>query len=280
MLGTSRLVLGLLREKTASVAAQVELWDRSNVIQAAWGQAAKRSSLARDTGAAFDTRVVTPTRAAMKAGLNAYLDPSGHASDRALDNKPHPLDFHIRKFCQLAGYARIKITEVPDVVTIHHWGLEIERDAVRCLRETDNRTLRERINGDERKGFEGNSLDDLVRYVVQQTFQNLDAEFRKKSAAEQAVIADRIASALRDLPPEEQERIRNAARLPDLTSETLKQTGALAILGVGFSSSCRSRRIFCLHDRRICGRGYYGIAWHLPPIRSLYRPYIAHGRLG
>ena len=39
------------------------------------------------------------------------------------------------------------------------------------------------------------------------------------------VNLQRIAAALRDLPPEEQERICRAARLPDLTAETLRQTG-------------------------------------------------------
>jgi hypothetical protein len=139
------------------------------------------------------------------------------------------------KFCRLAGHARLSLQNPPDLVQIHDFGLEIERDAVRTLRSIDNRGVRARFRREAKTGFEGSTIDDMVRYVIQRTFQVLDEEFQKKSPAEQEKIAEEIANALHDLPPAEQERVRQAAGLPDLTAETLKQTAVLASLGFGVS---------------------------------------------
>jgi hypothetical protein len=232
MLGTSRLLLGLLRETPEAVAAQVDLWDRSNVIQAAWEQASTRSETARDAGVAFREVIGKPLLNKLRVGLASKAPPLAAS---ALADTRHSLDPYIRKFSMLANHARMRIKDEPDTTRLHDLGLSIEQDAVNTLREADNRSLTERLRGTPRSGFSGNSVDDLVRYIIQQTFKNLDAEFRQKSPDEQAEIAARIAAALRDLPPDEQERIRQAARLPDLTEETLRQAGVLASLGLGVS---------------------------------------------
>lgn len=243
MLGTSRFLVGLLRESSDAVAAQVDLWDRSNVVQAAWEQATKRSQLARDAEAAFKEQVSKPLGQKIQTGLKDLLPGRFGDANAPVADEAHPLDGHVAKLCQLSCHARLRLEHPLDVVQLHDIGLEIERDAVRSLREADNRSVLARLRGETRTGFEGTSIDDLVRHVIQQTFQAMDAEFRKKSPAEQEEIAERIASALRDLPPEEQERIRRAARLPDLTAETLRQTGMLASLGLGVSSLVGIERI-------------------------------------
>jgi hypothetical protein len=115
-------------------------------------------------------------------------------------------------------------------------GLQLERSAIQALLQADDRTLIAKLRRTPREGFKGSTTDDLVRFVVAKTFDQLDDEFETKSPSEQEEIAGRISLALRDLPPEEQERIRRAARLPDLTAETLRQTGRFASLGVGLSS--------------------------------------------
>lgn len=235
VLGTSRFLLGLLQETSEAVAAQIDLWDRSNVIEAACTQVTSRSQLARDAETKFKEHIAKPLYENIHAGIKSVFGVPSAGAGASIPETSHPLDFHIRKFCRLAAHAWLHVDHEPDEANLHDWGLEIERDAIRCLRETDDRGFWSRIKGEPRSGFEGNSLDDLVRYVLQRTFQNLDAEFQKKSPSEQEEIARRIATALRDLPPEEQERIRRAARLPDLTAETLRQTGMLAALGVGVS---------------------------------------------
>ncbi len=217
------------------MAAQVQLWDDSNVIQAAWGQATSRSQLARGAEAAFTERVAKPIGDRLRSGFESIMHTSAIPAEVYSAETAPPIDLHIRKFCQLASHAGIKIDHEPSEVHLHDWALQIERDSIRSLREMDNRSLRARLKREARTGFEGSSIDDLVRYVIQRTFQNLDAEFQKKSPAEQEKIAEQIATVLRDLPVDEQDRIKRSARLPDLTAETLRQTGVLATLGVGVS---------------------------------------------
>lgn len=214
------------------MAAQVDLWDRSNVIQAAWEQAASHSETARSAGAGFREAISKPLLNKLRTTLASAAPPQ---TRETWVDAPHVLDPYIRKFCMLADHARMRIKDSPDIAGLHDLGLSIEQDTVHSLQAADRRSLKERLRGTPRTGFEGNSIDDLVRYIIQQTFKSLDAEFRQKSPEEQANIAARIATALRALPPEEQERIRTAARLPDLTEETLRQAGVLASLGFGVS---------------------------------------------
>ncbi len=235
MLGKSRFLLGLTGETSEALKAQVELWDQSNVAQAAWGQVTSRSSFVRQADAAFKEHVGKPIGQKVNQTLQQYLPETFGADQNQAPEKFDRLDYQIMKFCRLAGHAHLPLQLAPDLIQLHDFGLEVERDAVRTLRETDNRGIRARLRREARTGFEGSSIDDLVRYVIQQTFQLLDEEFQKKSSVEQERIAQEIADALRNLPPEEQERVRRAAGLPDLTAETLRQTGMLASLGVGVS---------------------------------------------
>jgi hypothetical protein len=235
MFGQSRLFLGLLSEPSEAVAAQVSLWDRSNVWQAAWEQA-RKSKLATDAGTYLHEKVGEPVNRFQKAVTELIpvtiqlKDRSDHTNDGSGD-----LDPYVMKFCRLLQQAGLRLDRAPDVATIHDLCLQIERSAVRTLSEVDDRSVIARLKGAPRQGFHGTSTDDLVRYVIQKTFDQLDQEFSNKSLAEQDEIAARISRALHDLPAEEQERIRKAAGLPDLTAETLRQTGRFASLGLGLS---------------------------------------------
>lgn len=232
MLGKSRLLLGLLSETDDAATTEVELWDRSNVWQAAWDQAAKNQTV-KNAGMVLRDKVAKPFADEVRDRLRELLpQPDEEADQSGLE---HPLDRHLMKFCRLLDHAGLRINHTPTVVELHDLCLQIERDAVRSLREADDRSLSARLKREPRNGFDGTTTDDLVRHVIQKTFEQLDAEFRKKTPTEQEEIAARIAAALRDLSPEEQERIRKTARLPDLTAETLRQTGMLASLGFGVS---------------------------------------------
>jgi hypothetical protein len=236
MLGQSRFLIGLMGETPAVIKAQVDLWDQSTVAQAAWGQATSKSSIVRQADAAFRERIADPIGQRVQGKLKDFMPETFGNNSGEADEDTHPSDYHIMKFCRLASHARISISSPTELIQLHDIGLEIERDAIKSLRETDKRSLAARFRGQPNKGFEGTSIDDLVRYVVQKTFQALDDEFQKKPAEEKEKIAQTIADSLRDLPPEEQDRIRQSAGLHDLTAETLRQTGALATLGFGVSS--------------------------------------------
>jgi hypothetical protein len=235
MLGRSRLFLGLVTEKYDAVMAQNDLWDKSNVWRAGWEQALA-SKAATDAEAYLRHKVVSPLHR-LKEVVSDALPVTVHFKHRetASAAEPQGVDAHVMKFCRLLQHAGLSIERPPDETIIHDICLQIERHAVKALSEIDNRSLAARLRGERRQGFDGNSTDDLVRYVILRTFDQLDAEFSKKSLKEQEEIASKIAAALRDLPTEEQERIRKAARLPDLTAETLRQTGRFASLGLGLS---------------------------------------------
>ena len=234
MLGRSQLLLGLLSETADALDAQVQLWDRSTVLRAGWDQAAKNKTI-RDAGAFFRERVANPVSQQVQATVSELAPQWSRARAEQAGPGPHPLDRHIMKFCRLLSHAGLRLDGPPDAASLHDLCLEVERHAVRTLAEADNRSLAARIKREPRTGFDGKTTDDMVRYVIQRTFEHLDAEFRTKTPAEQEEIAARISAALRDLPPEEQERIRKTARLPDLTAETLRQTGRFASLGIGLS---------------------------------------------
>jgi hypothetical protein len=234
MLGESRLLSGLLAEGDEAVRTQVELWDRSNVIQAAWDKAAG-SETVRNVGSTLREKVVRPFAGQVRDRLKDILPQSTMPVAERDSGPEHPLDGHVMKFSRLLEHSGLRLDHAPTEAELHDLCLQIERDAVRVLREADDRTLVARLRRQARSGFEGTTTDDLVRHVIQRTFEQLDAEFQGKSPAEQEAIAAKIAAALRNLPPEEQERIRKAARLPDLTAETLRQTGMLAGLGFGVS---------------------------------------------
>ena len=234
MLGRSQLLLGLLSETDDAVDAQVQLWDRSTVLQAAWGQAAKNKTV-KDAGAFFHERVARPVSQQVQARVSELAPQWSRGHVERAGVGPHPLDRYVMKFCRLLSHAGLRLDGPPDATVLHDLCLQVERHAVRALAETDDRSLTARIKREPRTGFDGKTTDDLVRYVIQRTFDQLDAEFRTKTPVEQEEIAARISAALRDLPLEEQERIRKTARLPDLTAETLRQTGRLASLGVGLS---------------------------------------------
>jgi hypothetical protein len=154
----------------------------------------------------------------------------------------HPLDPFVRKLCRLADHARIKLDEPLAPAVLHDICLRIERDGVKTLKSADNRTILKRIQeripmlGAPPKKFEGESIDDLVRYVIRRTFEQLDQTYHTKSPEEQEQIAVQIADALSKLPEEEQERIVKATGLKDLTKETLVATGSIASVGVGLSA--------------------------------------------
>jgi hypothetical protein len=223
-----------LGETDDAVDAQVQLWDRSTVMQAGWDQAARNKTI-RDAGAFFRERVAEPARQQVQAKISEFAPQWSRAHAEQAGAGPHPLDRQIMKFCRLLSHAGLRLDGPPDTASLHDLCLQVERHAVRALAEIDERSMTARLKRQPRNGFDGKTTDDLVRYVIQRTFEQLDAEFRTKTAAEQEEIAARISAALRDLPPEEQERIRKTARLPDLTAETLRQTGRFASLGVGLS---------------------------------------------
>ena len=235
MFGSSRFLLGLLHETPQAVAAQLQLWQDSDVINAAWQQAASRSDLVRNAGAAFAKHVAQPVSQRVHDKLGEML-PGHFGADTSPADTPHALDAHIGKLCLLMQHAKARLDGPPTAASIHDLGLQLERESIRILRETDSRGLVGRLRGQQRESFEGSTIDDVARHVVQQTFQAMDAEFLAKSPAEQAEMAERIATALRDLPLEEQRRIMQAAGLPDLTAATFMQVGSLAGLGLGVSS--------------------------------------------
>ena len=236
MFGSSRFLLGLLHEMPQAVAAQARLWQDSDVVNAAWQQAASRSDLIRNAGAAFAKHVAQPVAQRVQETLSEVLPTQFGTESTPTVDVPHALDAHVTKLCLLMQHGQITLAEPPTAASLHEMGLELEREAVRILREADNRSVIGRWRGNKRVGFEGSTIDDVARHVVQQTFQAMDAEFRAKSPAEQAEMAARIATALRDLPHEEQQRIMQAAGLPDLTAATLMRVGGLASLGLGVSS--------------------------------------------
>ena len=234
MLGQSRLLLGLLSETGEAAAAQVELWDRSTVWQAGWDQASK-SQAVKHAGTFVRDQFAKLGAQQVRERLSALVPEWPRSEVTGQPAEQDLIDYHVMKFCRMLNHAGLQLNEMPTAIGLHDLCLQIERHAVRTLAELDGRSLVARMKREPRQGFEGSTTDDLVRYVIQKTFEQLDTEFRDKSPEEQEAIAARIATALRDLPPEEQERIRAAAHLPDLTAETLRQTGRLASLGFGLS---------------------------------------------
>ncbi|HEX2939855.1 MAG TPA: hypothetical protein VHO91_02335, partial [Rhodopila sp.] len=234
MFGQSRLIQGLLCETSDAVAAQVMLWDRSTVWQAGFEQAAK-TKLATAASDYLNKKVVAPVQHVRRTMAELVPDWVRDRHRSQAEPQANPIDGHISKFCRLLRHAGLRLDAGLSAAHLHDLGLQIERDAIQTLAAVDERPLGKRILGAKRQGFIGTNIDDLVRYVISKTFDQLDEEFKNKTPAEQDEIAGRIAAALRDLPPEEQERIRRAARLPDLTAETLRQTGRFAKLGAGLS---------------------------------------------
>ena len=236
MLGHSHLFFGLLSETPEAAQAQVELWDRSTVWQASWDQASKAQGVA-EAGKLLSERIAKPLVGQIRKDLSNVIRPKSPPQSAVQQSGQHPLDSQIMKFCRLLDHAQLKLQSLPSVIELHDLCLAIERHAIETLRKADDRSMVSRLKGVQKAGgFEGTTTDDLVRFVIQKTFDQLDADFKKKTPEEQEAIAGRIASALRELRPEEQERIKKAARLPDLTAETLRQTGRFAGLGVGLSS--------------------------------------------
>ncbi len=233
MFGQSRLLLGLLCETDQAVVAQVTLWDRSNVWQAGWEQASK-TKLATSAAAYFHETVGAPAKRIHEAISGLVPD---WVRDRESEggHRTHPLDGHVMKFSRLLHHAGLRLDTQPSTALIHDLSLQIERNAIQALSQVEERSFFDRLRGARKDGFTGSTTDDLVRHVILRTFDQLDQEFRSKSPSEQDEIARKISAALRDLPPKEQDRIRTAARLPDLTAETLRQTGRFASLGVGLS---------------------------------------------
>jgi hypothetical protein len=236
MFGQSRLIQGLLCETNEAVAAQVTLWDRSTVWHAGIQQAAK-TKLATAASDYLNEKVVAPVRRAGKTMTELVPEWIRDHYRGQAEPQGNPIDGHVSKFCRLFQHAGLRLDKDPSAAHLHDLGLQIERNAIQTLAAVDDRSLGKRLLGAKRQGFTGTNIDDLVRYVISKTFDQLDEEFRNKTPAEQEEIAGRIAAALRDLPPEEQERICRAARLPDLTAETLRQTGRFAKLGVGLSAT-------------------------------------------
>lgn len=237
MFGKSRLLLGLLSENAEAVTAQTILWDRSNVWRATWDQAAKTDVAQR--ASSFLNEHVGDTAKHIGNKLTESL-PDWFTEQRAPEE--HPLDPFIMKLCRLADHARIKLDEPLSAAVLHDICLRIERDGVNTLKSADNRTILKRIQeripmlGAPPKKFEGESIDDLVRYVISRTFEQLDQTYHTKSPEEQEQIAVQISEALSKLPEEEQERIIKATGLKDLTKETLVATGSIASVGVGLSA--------------------------------------------
>jgi hypothetical protein len=237
MFGKSRLLVGLLSENAEAVTSQTTLWDRSNVWQATWDQAAKTKVVKR--ASSFLTERVGDTAKQIGNKISESL-PDWVTNQSAPEE--HPLDPFVRKLCRLADHARVKLDEPLAPALLHDICLRIERDGVNTLKSADNRTILKRIQeripmlGAPPKKFEGESIDDLVRYVISRTFEQLDQTYHTKTPEEQEQIAVQIADALSKLPEEEQERIVKATGLTDLTKETLVATGSIASVGVGLSA--------------------------------------------
>lgn len=234
MFAQSRLILGLLSETDEAAAAQVSLWDRSNVWQASREQVSK-TKLMTVAGAYLREKAGDPVKHLREAMSDLksrwILEPQGGTGPSS-----HPLDCHVMKFCRLLQHAGLRLDTEVNSALIHDLAFQIERDSVRVLSLIDNRSFVDRLRGARKEGFTGSTTDELVRYVISRTFEQLDQEFRSKPPSERDEIARKISDALRDLSPEEQEKIRKAAQLPDLTAETFRQAGRIAGLGLGLSS--------------------------------------------
>ena len=96
VLGSSRFLLGLLHETPQAVAAQLQLWQDSDVVNAAWQQAASRSNLVRNAGAAIAKHVAQPVSQRVHDKLGEML-PGHFGADTLPADSPHALDAHIGK---------------------------------------------------------------------------------------------------------------------------------------------------------------------------------------
>lgn len=72
---------------------------------------------------------------------------------------------------------------------------------------------------------------DLAQYVLRRIFKELDDSFASRPREEQEAIAADIAKLLIELPSDVQDRIREEAKLTELSAAALKKTGAIAAVG-------------------------------------------------
>lgn len=220
----SALLDGVLAENAEAVRAQVWTFDHATVI----GEIGRHIPRLTDQ-AARKLPFVEAARCFIPAMLSesAPSDPVRHARDDSLILPIAGADWRAAKLGRLFNHFDLRFRATPSEAELLDLSLEAETRAVGLLSRLAGTTRSK--NGPTR--FEGSTVTELARYVLCRMFEELSENFASKPPDEQERIAASIAKLLIDLPPEVQERIRQEAKLPDLSAAALRKTGAIAAVG-------------------------------------------------
>ena len=193
---------GILSEDAEAARAHVWTFDHASVI----GEARRRI---------FQGEKAAPT------------DPVRHARDDGLMLPIEPDDWRAAKLARILQHLNLKFSGAPSEAEVVDLCMQAETRVVALLAQLEG-------PGCVKRGvepFTGGSILELSRYVLRRMFEQLDASFASKPAAERERIASDIARRLADLPDDVRERIRHEAGLANLSVDALMRTGSIAAVG-------------------------------------------------
>ena len=119
-------------------------------------------------------------------------------------------ELRIELFSNIAEILKVPLPEKITTLELENISARIEESTLILLKGSD-------------KEFKGNSIDDLVLYIISKTMNDLQEKFKSKNSEEQDKIAKEIFNNLKEMPPEMREKLKSELGVEELTNDSIKK---------------------------------------------------------
>lgn len=137
-------------------------------------------------------------------------------------------DYHLIAANLLRGLAAtsdIHIQGTYSEFQLDKLGLSIEESAIK--------TLRKQSKGE----FKGNTVQELVKYVMKQMLVNMEKSFQKKSKSEQQKIASELLRVIDEMPPDQVGKLKEELGVNTLSQKNVTKALTTGTFGLALSSA-------------------------------------------
>lgn len=218
------LLAGLVCEPKEPVSQQIAAWDESDILCKAVVSLKRQG--AKILPAQLIMRVEELGRQA--GGL------LGRSADDGFDTVE---DQRLMKLCRMMVHVGLTIDQEPGPALFENATRRIEQETIRILRKMDDRSSWDRLRLRRRKGFDGETIEEAARHVVQKLFLQVQEQFEGLDEAGQRRVAERIISEIEKLDAATQDEVRRRLGINQLSVDALRKTGVLAGLGTGLGTA-------------------------------------------
>jgi hypothetical protein len=225
----SILINSLLNENRDQISTQLQIWHASTIFPAIKGKYKKGISEIYDWVKAHAREVdfENPELSKKLSSTRDWFDEKISEMSQEGDPKyfsilDDAVDFQASKFCQLLELSGKSIHSDVSIAELHELGHHVEQQAIIRLREKD-------------KNFQGETLDDMVSYVVKTLIDDLMSRFDDLSDEEKDKLVGNLTHSFEKLDGEAKAIICEKLKTDEITEETVRRAINAGMLAGGIA---------------------------------------------